>query len=304
MKDIVLVPTFNRPEYLALCLEYLANATGGPDKHVVIYHDTHVNDSQNIRNEYQLTRDIVQSLGHRFAKCDLIYRQPHHYVGNVLNFLEAYKDAYADTDARFVYLVEDDVLVSQDFFQWHEAVQARGDYFVTVGWHCVRRPGPIQNDDPTQYIETTMDFSSIGVCWRREKLEAVVKHATPVYYRDHRPYLAGAFPGCPINPGQWTEQAGIITRLLHETKDRWVAWPTLRRCSHVGVSGYHRPNGKRFVGQLGTRIADLRQAVSDSRIVGMNKDFGGDIEPVLAAKQWQPENLRVVQHFAYDGTVG
>ena len=36
MKDVVLVPTFNRPEYLYLCLEHLAAADGADTKHVRI----------------------------------------------------------------------------------------------------------------------------------------------------------------------------------------------------------------------------------------------------------------------------
>jgi hypothetical protein len=306
MTDVVLVPTFNRPEYLWLCLEHLAHAEGAASKHIRIAHDSHINDAGDVRANYQLTREVVEKYqaGTDFASVSLQYRQPHHYIGNPLNFFELYKDAYNDPNLRYVYLVEDDVLVSPDFFSWHEAVQARSDYFVTVGWHCVRRPGPIQNDDPTEYIESTMDYSSIGVCWKREKLEAVVRHATPLYYRDHRTYMLQAFRGNRIPAGQWTEQAGVITRLLHETGNRWVAWPTRRRCSHVGVSGYHRPHGFRFTGQLHDRVEALRRAVQDSAIVGMNKDFGGDIEPVLPAKDWQPEQLHVVQRFPYDGTIG
>lgn len=303
MHDVVLIPTFNRPEYLWLCLEHLAAADGGPEKHIHVLHDAHTRDTQTQRNDFALTRQVIEHWHKQFAHVTTTWRDPHHYIGNVLNFLEGYKAAYTNPEVRYAYLVEDDVLVGQDFFRWHEAVQARGDYFCTVGWHCVRYDAATKNGNPTQYIESTMDFSSIGVCWQREKLAPFVKHATTMYYRDHRTYLAGAFPGSPINPGTWTEQAGIVTRLLHETKDRWVAWPTLRRCSHVGVSGYHRPHGHVFTGDLAKRVRDLRAAVADTRIIGMNRDFGGDIEPVLPAQDWQPEQLNVVQRFPYTGRI-
>lgn len=303
MKDVVLVPTFNRPEYLWLCLEHLAAADGGAQKHVRVYHDTHHNDTQTVRVDYRLTAEVVSLFHNKFADITLTWRKPHGFIGNCLNFLEAYREAYSDVDVRYVYLVEDDVLVSADFFAWHEAVQARGDYFVTVGWHCCRWDGAVRNNDPTQYIETQQDYSSIGVCWRREKLAPFVQHATTAYYGDHRNYLARAFPGNPINPGQWTEQAGIVTRMLHQFKNCWVAWPTRRRCSHVGVSGYHRPNGQIFIGPLERRVASLRQAVTDTRIVGMNHDFGGDIEPVLAPLPWTPEQLTVAQRLPYIGRI-
>ncbi len=301
MRDLVLIPTFARPEYLALQLEYMAAADGAKEKHVCIFHDRHVNDSTHVAKEIVETERVAEAhrLGASFASLQFAVRQPHPYIGNPLNFLEAYKYAFQQPDVRYVYLIEDDVVINRDFFRWHEAVQARGDFFCTVGWHCIRNAEATVNDDPTGYIESTRDFSSIGVCWRREKLAPFVKHATPQYYSAHRPYLTGAFPGSPINPGQWTEQAGIVTRLLHETRDRWVAWPTRRRVSHIGVSGYHRPNGHRFAGLLEDRIKQLRTAISTDTIVGMNKDFGGDIEPLLAALPWKEEELHTVQRFDY-----
>lgn len=303
MRDIVLTPTYYRPEYLALMLEYLAAADGAAEKEVWIGQDRHTNDMGYLVQQLPLVHQVVEAFRFscKFKAVRYIERQPTPYIGNPYNFLELYKEAYNTPDARYVYLVEDDVLAGKDFFTWHEAVQPLGDYFCTVGWHCVRNDkAQVNSGDPTGYIESTRDFSSIGVCWRREKLAPFVKHARPEYYRDHRNYLAGAFPGNLIPAGQWTEQAGIVTRLLHETKDRWVAWPTERRCAHVGVSGYHRPNGFKFQGNLGQRVEALRAAVASTTIVGMNKDFGGDIEPVPVYRPWTPDQLQVVQRFPYE----
>lgn len=313
MRDLVLIPTFARPEYLSLCLEYLAKADGAKEKEVWISHDRHTRDNPGIGREVSLSFDVFQQHMNSFAGISFLEREPHNYVGNPLNFLELYRRAHAEEDVRYVYLVEDDVFVYPDFFRWHEAMQARGvihpvpghaaqereDFFCTVGWHCVRNPEVKPGTDPTEYIESTRDFSSIGVCWKREKLAAFVKHATPEFYGNMGNYLARAFPGSPIPPGQWTEQAGVVTRLLHETRNRWVAWPVARRCSHVGVSGYHRPNGFRFHGELKERVKALRAAISTEAIVGMNKDFGGDIEPYQPTGSWTPEQLHVIQRFPY-----
>jgi hypothetical protein len=302
VKDLILIPTFARPEYLTLCLEHIAKADkGNVPKEIWVSHDRHtVEYFSNANGERELTKRVVVEEQLRGTNIAWIEKQPHPYIGNPCNFLELYKAAYNEPDVRYVYLIEDDVLVAEDFFKWHEAVQARGDYFITVGWHCVRRDEPIKNDDPTAYIETALDYSSIGICWKREKLAALVKHARPEYYRSMAVYLGQAFPGSPIPAGQWTEQAGVVTRLLHETRDRFIAWPTLRRCSHVGVSGYHRPNGHRFAHPiLAERVKQLRVAVGDDRIIGMNRDFGGDIERVLPAQPWTPEQLHVVQRIPY-----
>lgn len=301
MKDLVLVPTFARPEYLALCLEHLAAADGGKEKHVWISHDKHIIERlPNVERELAYTCDVVKKFEGAFAELKFNVRTPHPYIGNPCNFLELYKAAFNEPDVRFVYLVEDDVIVNQDFFRWHEAVQARGDYFCTVGWHCVRNPLVRPGSDPHAYIESTRDFSSIGICWKKEKLEPLVRHARPEYYRDMRNYLARAFAGNLIPAGQWTEQAGVITRLLHQEPWRWVAWPQSRRVSHVGVSGYHRPNGHRFAGEIEDRIKQLRAAILSDKIVGMSKDFADDIEPLLEPQRWETDKLYVAQRFPYE----
>jgi hypothetical protein len=302
VRDIVIMPAYFRPEYTALALEYLAAADGAKDKEVWVEQDRAFQNAGYLTQELPLMRQVVNAhaLGHSFAKLEYRERTPNPYMGNPCNFLEAYKRAYEQTDVRYVYLVEDDVLVSKDFFRWHEAVQATDDFFVTVGWHCVRNPEVKPSTDPTEYITSYRDYSSIGVCWQREKLAPLVKHATPVYYQAMAPYLGRAFPGSPIPAGQWTEQAGVVTRLLHETPGkRLVAWPSLRRCSHVGVAGYHRPNGHKFTGNLGQRIEDLKTAVSSASIQRMSRDFVDDIEPVTVPGDWEPSQLHRVQHVPY-----
>lgn len=298
--DIVLVPTFARPEYLQLCLEHLSAADGGKDKVVHIAHDLHTYDPPHMRQELALSERVVAEFKGSFKELFMQVRAPHPYIGNPCNFLELYKSAYNSVNG-LIYLVEDDVLVAKDFFKWHEAVQARGDYFVTVGWHCIRNAEVKPGTDPTAYIESTRDFSSIGICWKRDKLAPFVKHATPNYYRAMRNYLAQAFPGSPINPGQWTEQAGIVTRLLHETKNRWVAWPQLSRVAHVGISGYHRPGGHRFSGTLEQRIADLRKAVVNPQMLNsLSKDPFDDVGSLSHIPDWKAEDLHVVQRFPYE----
>lgn len=299
MYDIVIVPSYFRPEYLQLALEHLATADGAGEKIVWVEQDRACVHTPHLVSELPHVRQVISRFANAFEALIYSERPPNGYIGNPCNFLEAYKRAYKCADARYVYLVEDDVLVSKDFFRWHEAVQATDDFFVTVGWHCVRNPEVKPSTDPTEYITSYRDYSSIGVCWKREKLEALAKHARPEYYQDMAGYLRGAFPGNPIPAGQWTEQAGVVTRLLHETRTRLVAWPSLRRCAHVGVSGYHRPRGHQFAGGLDQRIAGLRAAVSDQRIQSMSRDFADDIEPVTVPGEWTPEQLHIVQHVPY-----
>jgi hypothetical protein len=302
MRDIVLIPTYARPEYLFICLEHIEQAAGASALELWVIQDRHTRPIANVERDLAETAKICAHFNTRGLKIRFTERQPHAFWGNPYNFLEAYKEAYA-TDARYVYLIEDDVLISPDFFLWHEAVQARADYFVTVGWHCIRNKAVQKSNDPTAYIETTCDYSSIGVCWRRENLSVVVPHANPDYYKDLTGYTDRNFPDNPIPRNQWTEQAGLIMRLVLQNRDtRTVAWPSLPRCAHVGAYGYHRPQGQRFGGDVPARVCALRAATSNAKLLaGMVRDQYKDIEPLPIIPPWRPEDLHVVQSLKWEG---
>lgn len=295
MRDIVLVPTYNRPEYLLLCLERILAADGGSEKEVWVQHDTH----QNIPSaDLSLTREVVCRFEGKFAYLRYGERLPHGYYGNTFSTMEMYKQA-CETDARFVYLVEDDVHVGVDFFRWHESVQGSGTYFCSVAWSCRRNPKAVLSDDPLGYIETSCDYASVGVCWRRESLERVAHHACPAYYANPSEYLRKAFPDNPIPGWKWTEQDGLIMRLLLQPgASNVVAWPSRPRCAHVGLHGYHRPHGPRFIGDLDSRATQLRFALSSTesaRALARDKFDHPDIDAVPESAEWRTDDLRVTQ---------
>lgn len=276
-RDLVLVPAFARPEYLHLCLEHL-RAAGA--KHIWVAQDAHHRDSPAIKALMLEVLDVAISSG-----CErVIQREPHGYIGNPYNIMELYKLAF-ESDARYVYLVEDDVIVGSDFFRWHEAVQERGDYFCSVGWHCIRNERALKSGDPEAYIESGEDFSSIGVCWRREKLAAVVEHARIEYYQDLSGYMRTHFPNSPIPPVQWTEQAGLIMRLLLADPENKVAWPALSRCAHIGMNGYHRTNGFTPKGNLSQRIEQLRAMLNNGDLNRVASAFD-DISALPQVPDW------------------
>ena len=295
MHDIVLIPTFRRPEYLTLCLEHIVEAMAQADgwKQVIVMHDQHTMES------VETTRQVVRSFQEKL-QVEFDVRKPHQYYGNSYNCLELYKTAFDAGTARYIYLIEDDVLVTPDFFAWHEAVQERGDYFATVGWKCMRNKDFKQSDDPSGYIETNKDFASIGICWRPDKLRTFIRHATPEYYSNSDAYLRKAFPNSRYHGG-WTEQDGIVTRMLEETNDRWIAWPSRSRCTHVGISGYHRNAGYKFAGQNAGRninecVDELRHAVrTPGRLAQLSQDPFNDVDVLPTVGAWAPEDLHVTQ---------
>ena len=108
VSDVVIVTCYSRPDYLRLCLDYLSVADGVKDKEIWISIDR---GKSLLREFYDVLNDFRDRLN-----IFTIIRPEHNYHGNTYNTLEAYKEAYA-TDAKYVYLIEDDVLITKDFFK-------------------------------------------------------------------------------------------------------------------------------------------------------------------------------------------
>jgi hypothetical protein len=101
--DLVLIPTFARPEYLHLCLEHLRQADGGTEKHVWIAQDSHHRDSVDQKSRNAESRGVAERARPYFADVRFIPRQPHGYVGNPYNFLELYREAFVRMLATFIW---------------------------------------------------------------------------------------------------------------------------------------------------------------------------------------------------------
>src|SRR5208282_4467835 len=163
-RDIVLLPTYFRPEYLQLCLEHLVKAEGITSKEIWILQDHHLNDEYIHAVEENWTQEVLASWKPYTALDIKFIRLPFHITpGNSRNVLEGYRRAY-HTDAQFVYLVEDDVFVQPDFFQWHEAVQADGDYYCSIAHGCYHRNKEVRTDiaDSGAYFTSHRDYASLG----------------------------------------------------------------------------------------------------------------------------------------------
>lgn len=280
--DLVLIPTYNRPDYLRLCLEYLSRAEGIQTKEVHISVDR---GKSLIREIYEVVNDFRNQLN-----ITVSFREPHDYHGNSFNTLEAYKEAYT-SNAKFVYLVEDDVLVQPDFFKWHEAVQAEDDFMCSIAYRCSRNPAcsRIHEHDPEAYFVSARDYASIGVCWRREKLAEVVKHACTEYYQNMNDYILKNFPNNRFYEC-FTEQDGLIMRIMGETHGL-TAWPYMPRAYHIGFAGYHRLRSPRL------SYNEIKEVIHDSEKVRQtDRDFH-DIEavPTTLIPEWK--KLYQVQRF-------
>src|SRR5580658_4163233 len=148
MDSVVAIPCANRVELLALTLEKLAAVEGRPDE-VHIYADS-VPESR--LTEIETVRDMF------FPDAFLFHAKPHIAApSGCWNILNAIKCASRCADQ--VYLVEEDVQVYPNFFQWHQSQTAAAS--------CGRRHWD------SRWIYRDL-YTNPGSCLRRPLLDALV----------------------------------------------------------------------------------------------------------------------------------
>lgn len=250
-RDVLIVPTFSRPELLWLCLDHLAACAETVTLDIRIVVDAHVGKPPPLSDIRYVVSLFPQ------LPITLIERPPHTYSGNSFNVLMAYQEAIA-AHPRFIYLVEDDVMVSPTFFQWHQVVHQTCRPACSIG---VQKTARMQG------------YASLGVCFPLATVTEIVAHCRPAYFSDMRAYCKQQFPPSSFE----FEQDGLICRVL---VGKPVIWATSPHAQHVGWYGYHRPRSERPRGTVEQRYHRVKQVLSDgTQLTQCAKEFG-DVEPL------------------------
>jgi hypothetical protein len=209
MSEVVVIPTFARPELLALCLERLDQAADAPDD-VRIYLDAspekRVIEIEWVRNKY-LPRALI------------FHAKPHIKVASgCWNILNAIKSGY-ETGASSVYLLEEDVVIfPEKFFSWHRSQNAAAS--------C----GRYHWDNRWQYKHL---YTNPGAKLTRPLLEALVPHINSEYFADTKAYCDKHFPLWDVS----TLDDWLIRRVMRQ--NNWLpAYPKSPVCAHIGFRGY------------------------------------------------------------------
>ena len=223
MHEAVGIPTFQRSAFLYVVLERIRAVE--PTIPIHVFPD----------RGSLLTDPEVETVCSRF--CVTPHWVPdHRYHGNSYNVMEMYRWAFNSGVERF-FMIEDDVIVHHDFFNWHRAqLEQWSDLFCSMGW-IFNRHAPIVDQELFQPW-----FYSIGVCFTRDMLRHVVKHASPLYYEDMQGYIEKNFDQSKLNTPfgiEHYEQDGLIQRIIDQTKLQTVS-PGIAKCDHIGLLGYNR----------------------------------------------------------------
>jgi hypothetical protein len=168
--------------------------------------------------------------------------------------MSALADAAAGPWDR-VHIVEEDVFVSDGYFEFHRQAHrlAPGAFAVSACRNQnAHTPDP---DEPnlyrTRYVtidEVTgahlnaawrhSSYQSLGVSLPMESVQQVVPHVTHRYFFDPVGYCRKYFPGSEI-PAPHAEQDGVLNR-LRERAGLKTVYPVVPRAYHAGFMGYNR----------------------------------------------------------------
>lgn len=287
MKDVLLLPNYNRPEFLEVTLDLISKNKGFEDLYFIFALD--VGYKRSLRkvihrfvSEHNLEYEIVETPNHRY---DLGKQS--------FNLLNGYRIA-ANKTKEFVFMVEDDVFVSNQFFRWHYAVHEENpNIFCSIatknnntgskdlGWY--------------KYYLIDGDYQSLGVCFRKDVLQNILSFATKHYFEDPIRYCKAKFPNSSIN-NVHVEQDGLIRRVM-EISLAPAAFSYSGLAYHAGFYGYHR--GRKIVGTHEEKVKKIREicfSKEKMREASEREEFYRDSIPVELNLTWvEPKLVEVVR---------
>jgi hypothetical protein len=253
MSDLVIIPTFDRPEFLWLCLENLAKIFEGSRNIPMIWvcEDIHADKPKGFTIEMEMLavhREWQDKLGYAYYAV-----KPHTTYGNSYNVLESLTIA-SGSNYRYVYLLEDDVLVTPDFFEWNEAAQQKFDPWATCAGRLNRslnfqingREAIDENIQDTNACHKSVTaYMSWATCFSAKALQDI-RDFNAVYDGFEKRF----------------EQDVMIQRKIRAAKLETV-WPYVPRAFHLGWYSYHRDGGMKPNGTLEEKVKYLRAVTKD-----------------------------------------
>ena len=244
MTEIVIVTAWKRPEFLSAALQRLLLADDGRQHYWICL------DRMHTREVGMVAAAFVRKAGGRAT----IRRRSHRYKGNSFNVLTSYREA-VDAAPDLVHLVEEDVFVGADYFEFHrQAHELAPDAFCVSACRNQQFPPDVNPPDQEDTIYPDVSYQSIGVSFQLDPLTEVIQHANHDYFARPVPYCRRTWPDSAINPNN-AEQDGVIHRMI-EASGRPTVYPFSPRAYHAGFVGYHR-KGSLPGGTIAQRAAYL-----------------------------------------------
>lgn len=138
------------------------------------------------------------------------------------NILNSIKAGY-NSGAKRVYLVEEDIMVRPNFFEYHEHT------LDDVDVSCGRKDKMFWKEFPGLYTNS-------GSAFRREMIAKLIPHINDIYFSELREYMDRELP--PSWDSQSNLDDGLIRRVIRANNFS-VAYPEVGVCAHQGFHYYN-----------------------------------------------------------------
>jgi len=282
--NVVIIPAFNRAEFLTVCLDQIVkNPDFKENFYLLSFDNGGRGDNVLVFNNWLKIHSLKGQVSHRSFKFSGLMKQS-------WNVISAYREAIEISD-DLVYLLEDDVLVSPYFFQWHKTVQKLGD-FCSIGTRSLRIPHEVTENLSLYY--TTHDYQSLGVCFQRDNLRYALTMFTDGYFENPTLAIKRRFGENPPISLNYVEQDAMFHNLIKAEKLS-VAFPIYGFAFHAGFQGKSR--GKKVIGSLAEKVSYVRSVVFDEAKMRQIVLDNGD--PIAYFEDSKPINLNL----QWDGTL-
>lgn len=270
MKDICIIPTHERPEFLWITLEKIAAATNRDNVEFWICEDTHYEKPEQLREEIFATIDYSRRLLGEDVKH---FQTRHDNHGSSYNVLTSFERA-CETDASFVFFIEDDVRITEDFFRFCYMAQEGWSPFFVTG-NCA--PQTVSDPRADGIVGSNTWGQTFSMCFNREKLKQMLKPT----YSDYG-----------IQPT--SEWDNYLLRYMQQT-DQFCVCAALQRGYHFGFHSYHAGKS-RLTGTLAERLAQTKAILTSPSTAGLDKHAAqvGQINIPFPSQPLRWEKLRKV----------
>jgi len=221
--NVIMVPARNRPEFLYISLSSLLK-----NKEVENYKILFVFECDVKRECQKIVKRLIADVGLdvEFVKWDSFY-------GLSKGILEGMKIAFTKTD-EYVIVLEEDVMVSRDYLRFvdycYRNFYLKRKDIATISGMISLEHG--KKRDVTK-VRKRMWYSPYGVLIPKKFFfRYVYPHCIEEYYCNPSYYCDKYHPNW-IYRGMYTEQAGLINRIIHKNA-LYCLEPEVPRCQHIG----------------------------------------------------------------------
>lgn len=254
MSEVVVIPTYARPEILAHALDKISGCPDAPDD-VRIFLD---HSPETRVQEVEYVRD-------KFLPRALLFHAEEHVActSGTWNILHSIKSGY-ETGAERVWLVEEDVLMFPGAFERGRKELASGKWLA----FCGRLLQPFYERYGTLYTNP-------GSVLSRRLLDQVIPHINDRYFADTGGYIREVFKHEPFNSSL---DDGLIRMVVREMQGA-CGYPERPICAHQGFNWYDEIDiYSNHEGTLDERIAKFK-VITDS--MKPTDRYAGDFEPFI-----------------------